>query len=61
MVLLLLIAMTAAKLTASSVISSAVSEQNFSLDDHVVSARSTLISSTVNNILFMNSAIHHTK
>jgi len=41
---------------------SPASEQNFSLADHIESAsRSTLKSSSVNNVLFMNSAIHHTK
>ena len=60
--LLLLITIDAAKLTASSVTSNTASERNFSLAGHVVSARrSTLISPSVNNILFMNSAIHHTK
>ena len=41
---------------------SAANERNFSLAGHVVSARkSTLKSSSVNNVLFMNSAIHHNK
>ena len=57
--LLLLIAMAAAKLTVTS---SVASERNFSLTDHVVHARrSTFKSPKINNILFMNSSIHHTK